>query len=51
LLDLLPDDERQRIRGPLEVMVEPLSDSLGVAPVEEDPGIRAIRKLRLIFRP
>jgi hypothetical protein len=36
LLDMLPAEKLNAIRTLLEVMVEPLSRSLAVAPVEED---------------
>jgi len=36
LLDLLPEDKLDAVRSLLEVMVEPLSRSLAVAPVEEE---------------
>lgn len=36
LLDLLPDEKLSAIRTLLEVMVEPLSHSLSVAPVEDE---------------
>jgi hypothetical protein len=36
LLDLLPDDKLNAVRGLLEVMVEPLTASLAAAPVEEE---------------
>jgi hypothetical protein len=36
LLDLLPDDKLKAVRGLLEVMVEPLAQSLAAAPVEDD---------------
>lgn len=36
LLDMLPDDKLTAVRGLLEVMVEPLSRSLALAPVEEE---------------
>jgi hypothetical protein len=34
LLDMLPDEKVTAVRGLLEVMVEPLSRSLALAPVE-----------------
>jgi hypothetical protein len=36
LLDMLPDEKLNAVRGLLEVMVEPLSRSLALAPVEEE---------------
>lgn len=36
LLDLLPDEKLNAVRSLLEVMVEPLSRSLAVAPTEEE---------------
>ncbi len=36
LLDLLPEDKLGAVRSLLEVMVEPLSRALAVAPVEEE---------------
>lgn len=36
LLDMLPDDQVNAVRSLLEVMVEPLSRSLVLAPVEEE---------------
>ena len=36
LLDMLPDDKLNAVRGLLEVMVEPLSRSLANAPVEDE---------------
>jgi hypothetical protein len=36
LLDLLPEDKLHAVRSLLEVMVEPLSRSLALAPVEEE---------------
>jgi len=36
LLDLLPPEKLNAVRGLLEVMVEPLSRSLAQAPVEEE---------------
>lgn len=36
LLDLLPDNKVNAVRNLLEVMVEPLSQSLRLAPVEEE---------------
>ena len=36
LLDMLPADKLNAIRSLLEVMVEPLSRSLALAPVEEE---------------
>ena len=36
LLDLLPADKLNAVRGLLEVMVEPLARSLALAPVEEE---------------
>lgn len=36
LLDLLPDEKLHAVRSLLEVMVEPLSRSLALAPVEEE---------------
>jgi hypothetical protein len=36
LLDVLPDEKLAAVRSLLEVMVEPLSRSLAVAPVEEE---------------
>lgn len=36
LLDVLPDEKLPAVRGLLEVMVEPLSRSLAIAPVEEE---------------
>jgi hypothetical protein len=36
LLDLLPAEKLNAVRGLLEVMVEPLSRSLAMAPVEEE---------------
>jgi hypothetical protein len=35
-LDLLPDEKLTAVRGLLEVMVEPLSRSLALAPVEDE---------------
>jgi hypothetical protein len=35
LLDMLPAEKLNAVRGLLEVMVEPLSRSLALAPVEE----------------
>jgi hypothetical protein len=35
LLDMLPDEKLTAVRGLLEVMVEPLSRSLALAPVED----------------
>ena len=35
-LDMLPPDKLNAVRSLLEVMVEPLSRSLALAPVEED---------------
>ena len=36
LLDQLSDDQLEAVRNLLEVMVEPLSRSLALAPVEDD---------------
>jgi hypothetical protein len=36
LLDMLPDEKLNAVRNLLEVMVEPLSRSLALAPVEEE---------------
>lgn len=36
LLDVLPEEKLAAVRSLLEVMVEPLSRSLAMAPVEED---------------
>ncbi len=36
LLDMLPDEKLTAVRGLLEVMVEPLSRSLALAPVEDE---------------
>jgi hypothetical protein len=36
LLDVLPDEKIPAVRSLLEVMVEPLSRSLALAPVEEE---------------
>jgi hypothetical protein len=36
LLDMLPADKLNAVRSLLEVMVEPLSRSLALAPVEEE---------------
>ena len=36
LLDALPDEKISAVRGLLEVMIEPLSQSLAKAPVEEE---------------
>jgi hypothetical protein len=36
LLDMLPDEKLNVVRNLLEVMVEPLSRSLALAPVEEE---------------
>ena len=36
LLDVLPDDKIAAVRSLLEVMVEPLSRSLAMAPVEDE---------------
>ena len=36
LIDALPDEKIAAVRGLLEVMVEPLSRSLAMAPVEEE---------------
>lgn len=36
LLDLLPDEKLHAVRSLLEVMVEPLSRSLSLAPVEDE---------------
>jgi len=36
LLDMLPPDKLNAVRGLLEVMVEPLARSLALAPVEEE---------------
>jgi hypothetical protein len=36
LLDMLPDDKMSAVRALLEVMVEPLSDSLANAPVDDE---------------
>jgi hypothetical protein len=36
LLDMLPAEKLNAVRGLLEVMVEPLSRSLALAPVEEE---------------
>ena len=36
LLDMLPDEKVEAVRSLLEVMVEPLSRSLAMAPVEEE---------------
>lgn len=36
LLDVLPDEKIVAVRNLLEVMVEPLSDSLAKAPVEDE---------------
>ena len=36
LLDLSPDDKLNAVRGLLEVMVEPLSRSLALAPAEDE---------------
>jgi len=36
LLDLLPEDKLGAVRSLLEVMVEPLSRALAVAPVEDE---------------
>jgi hypothetical protein len=36
LLDMLPDEKLNAVRKLLEVMVEPLSRSLALAPVEEE---------------
>jgi hypothetical protein len=36
LLDLLPIEKLNAVRGLLEVMVEPLSRSLALAPVEDE---------------
>ncbi len=36
LLDMLPDEKLNAVRGLLEVMVEPLSRSLALAAVEEE---------------
>ena len=36
LLDLLPAEKLNAVRGLLEVMVEPLARSLALAPVEEE---------------
>ncbi len=36
LLDVLPDEKVEAVRSLLEVMVEPLSRSLAMAPVEEE---------------
>ena len=36
LLDMLPPEKLNAVRGLLEVMVEPLARSLALAPVEED---------------
>lgn len=36
LLDLLPDEKVNAVRGLLEVMVEPLARSLASAPVDEE---------------
>ena len=36
LLDVLPEDKLSAVRGLLDVLVEPLSRSLALAPVEEE---------------
>ncbi len=36
LIDVLPEDKLHAVRGLLDVLVEPLSRSLAVAPVEEE---------------
>jgi hypothetical protein len=36
LLDVLPDEKVAAVRGLLEVMVEPLSRSLAMAPIEDE---------------
>ncbi len=36
LLDVLPDEKVEAVRSLLEVMVEPLSRSLAMAPVEDE---------------
>jgi hypothetical protein len=36
LIDVLPEEKLSAVRGLLEVMVEPLSRSLALAPVEEE---------------
>jgi hypothetical protein len=36
LIDVLPDEKLSAVRGLLEVMVDPLSRSLAIAPVEEE---------------
>lgn len=36
LLDVLPDEKLVAVRSLLEVMIEPLSRSLAMAPVEEE---------------
>lgn len=36
LLDMLPDQKLSAVRSLLEVMLEPLSSSLALAPVEEE---------------
>ncbi|MGD0498290.1 MAG: hypothetical protein ABSC23_07630 [Bryobacteraceae bacterium] len=36
LIDMLPPEKLNAVKTPLEVMVEPLSRSLALAPVEEE---------------
>jgi len=36
LIDVLPEEKLSAVRNPLEVLVEPLSRSLAMAPTEEE---------------
>jgi hypothetical protein len=36
LIDVLPEEKLSAVRGLLEVLIEPLSRSLAIAPVEEE---------------
>jgi hypothetical protein len=53
LLNMLPDEKLVAVRGLLEVMVQPLSQSLALAPVEDeeitDETAAAIERSRAAF--